>query len=76
MSYINSGLLSTNLSYDDDDEVCLPTISGNPQKDLPLLHTLDREVLLALCGKNSYVFKLCNKDPILYKMITAPQPLV
>jgi len=69
MSYIHSGLIPSHLTY--DDEIQLPKMSHNTQKDLQLLHTLNKDELLALCEKDSYVFKLCNDDPILYTIITS-----
>lgn len=74
MSYITSGLLPKNLTF--KDKVKLPTMSGEAQEDLKLLHTLNKETLLALCENNTYVFKLCNSDPILYNKMTSAKPIV
>jgi hypothetical protein len=68
-----SSLIPSNKTY--ENEINLPTISGETKKDLKILYTLNKNELLALCEKDKYVFDLCNNDPFLYQKITAPSPL-
>ena len=49
------------------------TLTGNVSTDLNILRKLDRTTLLKLCESDIYILNLCNDDPTLYKIITAPE---
>lgn len=70
---MTSILIPLNTTYEDD--IILPSITGEPQKDLPILLNLSKHELLALCENDTYVFKLCQSNSILYNIITSPKAL-
>lgn len=65
---------STSMSSSDTtcDSINPPRLTGNMKKDIAVLKRYDKKALLQFCEDDPVIFKLCNDDAVLNRIITTP----
>jgi len=49
-----------------------PLLTGNKKENIAMLKRFDKKTLLLFCEQDTTIFNLCNEDPQLNRIITAP----